>query len=84
MVDGPTLTMTCNPSRRRRNRAYPTTSAAISGNTSTPLRSGSDAIGLARRHRPVGEHEAGDAGRGEVVDHVLLPGELTLPFGGTP
>ena len=41
-------------------------------------------IGLARRHRPVGEHEAGDAGRGEVVDHVLLPGELALPFGGTP
>ena len=28
---------------------------------------------LARRHRPVGEHEAGDAGRRQVIDEVLHP-----------
>jgi hypothetical protein len=32
--------------------------------------------GLVGRHRAVGQHEAGDAGRREVVDEVLHPGEV--------
>ena len=39
---------------------------------------------LAGAHRPVGEHEARHAGRGEVVDHVLHPGEVGVAPGGRP
>ncbi len=37
--------------------------------------------GLVRRHRAVGEHEAGDARRREVVDDVLYPGEVGVAGG---
>ena len=41
-------------------------------------------IGLVGRHRAVRQHEAGDAGRRQVMDEVLHPGavsytHLTLP-----
>jgi hypothetical protein len=35
--------------------------------------------GLARRHRTVGEDEAGDAGGCQVVDEVLDPGVVGIP-----
>src|SRR4051812_10757088 len=33
---------------------------------------------LGRRHRPVGEDDAGDAGRREVVENMLKPGEIGI------
>ena len=32
--------------------------------------------GLVRRHRAVGEHKTGGAGRGQVMDEMLHPGEI--------
>src|SRR5450756_949016 len=36
---------------------------------------------LVRRHRPIGEHEAGDPGRRQVADEVLNPGEVRIAGG---